>query len=419
MPTTFTYNDAVSALTHALAFGIDPSLEPVRSMCSALGDPQHAFKCMQVAGSNGKTSTSRMIAALMNACGHKTGLYTSPHLVKYPERIEIGGIVVDDRFFAQAVSRAYDAAQDCGIEATEFELLTVAALWLFAHERVEWAVLECGLGGRWDATSVVDPQVAVVTGVALEHTAVLGDTLEEIAAEKAAIIKPGGQAVLAYGLPAAEVFEARAREVGAPFTYADPNAAAPYEDELAHLPGYQRMNFATALLAVTRAFDAEPLPETVRAALSAFSVPGRFETLREEPLLVVDAAHNPQSAQVLALELKRRFAISRRAVPVTEAESQIGKPPIPALLLGVLADKDVRGVVEALCPLFDTTVVTESPSPRAISAPQLARIVREVTGRDPQVAASVREALALLENEPVVATGSITIAGEVKRLFAE
>lgn len=127
----------------------------------------------------------------MHAQGLRVGLYVSPHLIKYPERIEIDGRVVSDEDFTRGIEVALDAAARAGVQATEFELLTAAALWLFAREDVDWAVLECGLGGRWDATSVVDPQVAVITGVALEHTAILGDTIEKIAGEKAAIIKPG------------------------------------------------------------------------------------------------------------------------------------------------------------------------------------------------------------------------------------
>ena len=180
MTQSMTYDDAVATLEDALKFGMDPSLEPIRAMCAAMGDPQKRYRCVQVAGTNGKSSTTRMIAALLHAQGLRVGLYVSPHLIKYPERIEIDGRVVSDEDFARGIEVALDAAARAGVQATEFELLTAAALWLFAREDVDWAVLECGLGGRWDATSVVDPQVAVITGVALEHTAILGDTIEKI-----------------------------------------------------------------------------------------------------------------------------------------------------------------------------------------------------------------------------------------------
>lgn len=177
------YREALEALQGALKFGINPGLGPIERMCAALGDPQGAYRCVQVAGTNGKSSTSRMTAALLRSQGIKTALYTSPELVRYPERMEIDGRVVSDGQFASAVEAALGAAAACSIEATEFELLTAGALWLFAQEGVEAAVLECGLGGRWDATSVCTPQVAVITGIALDHTHILGDTLEAIAAE--------------------------------------------------------------------------------------------------------------------------------------------------------------------------------------------------------------------------------------------
>ena len=164
MTQSMTYDDAVATLEDALKFGMDPSLEPIRAMCAAMGDPQKRYRCVQVAGTNGKSSTTRMIAALLHAQGLRVGLYVSPHLIKYPERIEIDGRVVSDEDFARGIEVALDAAARADVQATEFELLTAAALWLFAREDVDWAVLECGLGGRWDATSVVNPQVAVITG---------------------------------------------------------------------------------------------------------------------------------------------------------------------------------------------------------------------------------------------------------------
>lgn len=417
MTATFTYGQAVSTVEHALKFGIDPSLEPIKAMCAALGDPQKRYQCVQVAGSNGKSSTTRITAAMLHEAGYKVGLYTSPHLVKYPERIEIDGQPVSDHQFAAGVQAAVEAAESCGLDATEFELLTAAAFWLFAQEGVEWAVLECGLGGRWDATSVVDPRVAVITGVALEHTQVLGDTIEAIAAEKAAIIKPGSTAVFAYGLPAEEVFEARAREVGAPVVRAGQFTARDYASSMRHLPSYQDMNASTALEVVKAALGSMPPEDVLRRALENVVIPGRFEVLREEPLLMIDAAHNPQSAQILAEELERRFITAQAHESVVSVQTAAGRQAVPTLLLGVLADKDVRGVVEALCPLFDRIVVTASSSPRAISAVRLAQIVLEVTGREPEIAETVSAALDLLSEEPVFATGSITIAGEVKRVF--
>lgn len=402
-----TYDDAVHALEGALKFGIDPSLDPMRTMCAAMGNPQKRYRCVQVAGTNGKSSTTRMIAALLHAQDLRVGLYVSPHLVKYPERIEIDGRVVSDESFARGIEAALDAAAHAHVEATEFELLTAAALWLFAQEGAEWAVLECGLGGRWDATSVVNPQVAVITGVALEHTAILGDTVEKIAAEKAAIIKPGCKAVFAHDLAARDVFERQAQQVCVPYENANLEAITPFEGELASLPAYQRSNLATALAAVTAALGHAPSPESVRMALSGLIIPGRFEILRHDPLVIVDAAHNPQSAHMLAGELQCLF----------ERVRGFDSPPRPALLLGVLDDKDARGIIRELCPLFSRIVVTASSSPRSIPAVELAALVEEECGMRPEIATSISEARELLRHEPVIATGSITVAGEVKDIW--
>lgn len=402
MTQSMTYDDAVATLEDALKFGMDPSLEPIRAMCAAMGDPQKRYRCVQVAGTNGKSSTTRMIAALLHAQGLRVGLYVSPHLIKYPERIEIDGRVVSDEDFTRGIEVALDAAARAGVQATEFELLTAAALWLFAREDVDWAVLECGLGGRWDATSVVDPQVAVITGVALEHTAILGDTIEKIAGEKAAIIKPGSHAIFAHDLAAQGVFERQAQDVGTPYSYAKLDATRAFDDELAYMPAYQRSNLATALAAVTVALGHAPSPESASIALGGLVIPGRFEILRHDPLVIVDAAHNPQSAHVLAGELRRLFD---------------GDAAIPTLLLGVLDDKDARGIIRELCPLFDRIVVTASSSTRAVPATELASLVAEETGVRPEATHDVRAAQELLSGEPIVATGSITVAGEVKGIW--
>lgn len=402
MTQSMTYDDAVATLEDALKFGMDPSLEPIRAMCAAMGDPQKRYRCVQVAGTNGKSSTTRMIAALLHAQGLRVGLYVSPHLIKYPERIEIDGRVVSDEDFARGIEVALDAAARADVQATEFELLTAAALWLFAREDVDWAVLECGLGGRWDATSVVNPQVAVITGVALEHTAILGDTIEKIAGEKAAIIKPGSHAIFAHDLAAQGVFERQAQDVGTPYSYAKLDATRAFDDELAYMPVYQRSNLATALAAVTVALGHAPSPESASIALGGLVIPGRFEILRHDPLVIVDAAHNPQSAHVLAGELRRLFD---------------GDAAIPTLLLGVLDDKDARGIIRELCPLFDRIVVTASSSTRAVPATELASLVAEETGVRPEATHDVRAARELLSGEPIVATGSITVAGEVKGIW--
>ncbi len=430
------YERACATLREALRFGMDLSLEPIERMCAAMGDPQKSYACLQVAGTNGKTSTARMTAALVQACAGtrgcaggegdvaarvpsagtraatdapaKIGLYTSPGLTCYNERMEIfeGGAgharAISDGAFAEAIDAAVAAGEKAGVVPTEFELLTAAALWWFAEEGVDAAVLECGLGGRWDATSVVEPAVSVLTGVGLDHTRILGDTLEQIAGEKAAIIKPGSTAVLAPGLPCRAHLVRRAREVGASVVDADPADLDLLADPraISSFPSYQRPNIATALKAA-EAFFGERIAACPQASrvLSALFVPGRFECLRKDPLLIIDAAHNPQSAAVLAKEAAARF-----------------EPPMPALLLGILADKDAAGIVHALAPLFSDIVVTRSSSPRALDPHDLAALVAAETGHAPACAPDIESALSMLAGTPLLATGSITVAGEVKRL---
>ena len=394
------YKQAEKTLRSALKFGIDASLEPIRLVCDALGKPQRAYLCVQIAGTNGKSSVSRMIACLLRAAGLRVGLYTSPELVRYPERMEIDGKVVSDQRFADAIDAAVQAGNRCGLQLTEFELLTAGALWLFAKEKIDVCVLECGLGGRWDATSVCVPCVSVITGVGYDHTHILGNTLEEIATEKAAIIKPGVRsAVLAPGLECREIFASRALSCVVRVIDVDEKLANSISVDVSHMPNYQQNNAAVALEAARALFyemgvDSSKLHSN---ALRKLQIPGRFEVLRNNPLLIIDAAHNPQSAQVLADELKRRN------LDLT-------------LVIGVLADKDARGIVNALVHSASKVVVTQSKGSRALSASELSELVRERAVK-PVVTKSVEEALRVTKTEPTIATGSITIAGEVKANF--
>jgi dihydrofolate synthase/folylpolyglutamate synthase len=216
------YGEAIAVLGHARTFGIHPSLEGVTALCDALGRPQDTFSAVQVAGTNGKTSTARMVHRLLIAHGYRSALYTSPELERVNERIEVGTLPVDDESFARGIAAAVDAAetlrpgaQGTAMGFTEFELTTAAALWLFREAAVDVAVLEVGLGGRWDATSVVAPAVCVVTGVGLDHCAILGETIEQITAEKAAIIRPECAPVLGPGTTGMEpIFLERAEAAG-------------------------------------------------------------------------------------------------------------------------------------------------------------------------------------------------------------
>lgn len=388
-----------------------------------MGRPQHAFRSVQVTGTNGKSSVTRMTAALLEAHGLRSAAFTSPHLETYAERMEIAGAPVSDEDFVRAVEAALVAAGER--EYTEFELLTAGALWLFRELGVEWACLEVGMGGRWDATSVVSPAVAVVTGVALDHTDRLGRTVGEIAADKAHVIKAGSVAVLGPGTADVEpILRERAAGVAAPVvtvgeTHADVTYAVTsvpdrpggtlvldvegclgsYRGLELTAPSYQAPNVATAIAAAEAALGRAIDLARVREALAAMRFPGRFELVREHPALVLDGAHNPQAAEVLAGAVREAFG-----------------ERLPAIVIGVLVDKDAEGIVRALAPVAARVIVTAPDSPRARPVAELAALVERVAGIRPSVAGTVPEALeGLKRDEDALATGSLYVAGDALR----
>lgn len=441
MPEHMSYSQAMAALKRALVFGVNPSLEGVTELVEELGRPQDRFRSVQITGTNGKTSTSRISAALLRAEGFRVGLYTSPQLERYPERMEVDGCVVSDADFALALEAAIRAAERLrgagaiGTPAgfTEFELLTAGALWLFAERGVDFAVLEVGMGGRWDATSVVTPAVAVVTGVGLDHVAILGDTVEEIAADKAAIIKRGSAAIVGPGTAGLEpMFRARAQEVGARGVCSVGQGSGDVAFEITRRPSrpgdsivvrvrglfteypalalrgpsYQAPNIATAVAAVEVALGRALSVERARQTLSALGIPGRFELVQEAPPIIIDGSHNPQAAEVLAGAIREAFPERK-----------------PRLLLGILADKDAEGIVRALAPVANGIFVTQSDSPRALPAEKLGELVARVSGVPAsgtyETVAEALRAISAMEPQAVVVTGSITTAGEARGILRE
>ena len=454
------YEESVQALHDTLKFGICPLLETVVDMLSELHDPDLRYTCVQVAGTNGKTSTSRYVAAILAGEGRSVALYTSPELVSYTERMEVGGRPVSEEAFARGISAAIEAGRrvnerrsnrgDRPYDVTEFDLLTVAACVVFAEAGVDAAVLEVGMGGRWDATSAVKSITCVgVTGIGLDHTRILGDTLEAIAAEKAAVIQTGRSCVLGPGvaLPDSveDVFLDRAREqgvtpmlvrashtedvagimcggepraheelphtmfeitsrpgrLGAPLQLTVRTARETY-DVGALKPSYQAANIACAVALseafLGRALDRGRLFESVVTC----PTPGRFDVVRPNPLGLVDACHNPQSVEV--------FLTAVRAI-----EPDVAKRP--TLLCAVLADKDVDGIVSLLAAEFPRVVLTQTLSARALAADELAGLFSAKGAKIEGVYPTVAEALASLSDESFVACGSITTAGEVTGLM--
>jgi dihydrofolate synthase/folylpolyglutamate synthase len=442
------------ALEKALQFGVNPSLDGIRALTFAMGRPQDAFASVQITGTNGKTSVTRLVAAIVAAEGLRTGAYTSPHLESYAERIEIGGAPVSEADFARAVSEAMEATRRFGTDThiaeasdtkgvfTEFELLTAAALWLMRERGVDVAILEVGMGGRWDATSVVDPAVAVVTGVGLDHTERLGTTLDAIAHDKSHIIKPGSSVVLGPGTwPVADVFLERAARLGLhPRFVTEVGNDSPVAEQLtvryavrdspdrpggtltldvsgAHgeyrelaltAPGYQASNVAVAVAAAECVLGRALRADTLRASLAAMRFPGRFELMCEDPPLVLDGAHNPQAAAVLATAV---------------AEAWPDPHDRPWCVLGILSDKDAEGIVTALYPVVERFVVTQSHSPRARGADELAVIVERVTGARPDIVSDMAEAVAHARVHAgahgVLVTGSLYTVGEARALWSD
>lgn len=414
-PVTWTAAEAERWLLSLELFGMRFGLDRMRGLMAALGSPNEAFRAIHVVGSNGKSSTARMTAALLAAHGVRSGAYLSPHLVSFAERIRVGGEDIAQDRFAAAVARAraatelVDASLDADDGVTQFEALTAAAYAVLAEAGVEVAVVEAGLGGRWDATNVIGAQIVVVTTISLEHTRWLGSTIAEIAREKLAVLTEGATLVLGADLhpdAGAEAVLAAEREgatiVRAP---AEPAALAPGFELLAR-GAFQRRNFAVAC-AAAQAYLGGALDETaVRAAAASTRVPGRFEVLDDGgsgAQIVVDGAHNADGIAALAASLPA-FVAGRELVAV----------------VSVLEDKDAAPMLERLLELCTAIVFCASANPRAVPAAELAGLVSlppHVAGRvedDPRRAIALARELAGPAGV-VLATGSIYLVADLMR----
>jgi dihydrofolate synthase/folylpolyglutamate synthase len=417
---------------------IVPTLDRIAALAALLGDPQRACPVIHVTGTNGKTSTARMTETLLRARGLRTGLYTSPHLSSMRERICIDGEPLPAGDFVAAYEDvAPYAAMVDGQQALRlsfFEMLTAMAFAAFADAPVDVAIIEVGVGGTWDATNIADGAVAVVTPVALDHLAYLGDTVGAIATEKAGIIKPGAVAVLARQPEAAAAALARrAAEVAVPMLTEGTDFAVTsrdlavggqriglsglkgnYPDLLLPLFGaYQAQNAACALAAVEAFFGAVPLEEElVRDAFAATTAPGRLEVVRRSPVVIVDSAHNPAG-------------MAASAAAVTEA---FGFDTLVAVL-AVSADKDVPGMLAELEPAAASLVVTRNSASRSMDPGKLEQLAAGVFGPGrvtaaPRLDDAIDTAAALadaasggLGGAGILITGSTTTAGEARLLL--
>jgi dihydrofolate synthase / folylpolyglutamate synthase len=400
------YAEAERYLLSLELFGMRFGLDRMRRLMTALGSPQERFGSVHVAGTNGKSSTVRMTAAILARHGLRAGAYLSPHLVSFTERVRIDDADVSEERFAAAVSRAARAADKVnrtleeGDRVTQFEALTAAAYSELADAGADVAVVEAGLGGRYDATNVIPSRVQVLTNVGLEHTRWLGPTIADIAAEKLDIVRPGGTLVVGAGLH--EEAMALARRVCAARGATLVEAPAHSGLELLAQGEHQQRNFAVAR-AAAEAYHG-PLDETaVREAAAATLVPGRFQIVDEAPATIIDGAHNPAGTAALAESL-RAFAGGRRIVAC----------------VSVLDDKDAAGMLRELLPLCAEVVFTQSSNPRALPAGTLESLSGQLGGPPARTVAEPRRALAAAREAAgpdgvAVATGSIYLIADLLR----
>jgi dihydrofolate synthase / folylpolyglutamate synthase len=377
-------------------FGMRFGLERMRRLLTALGSPQERLRTIHVVGTNGKSSTVRMTAAILQAHGLTTGAYLSPHLTTFAERIRIADADLEPAAFAAAVERAAAAAAKVdrtlsgGERVTQFELLTAAAFSELARRGVDAAVVEAGLGGRWDATNVLDAPVVVLTNVGLEHTRWLGPTVADIAREKLAVVRPG--ATLVLGDVAPEVVS-QARDTGAAIVRPQPLDAP--------LPGYQRTNFAVAAAAARALLGERCDAARLEAAAAHAQVPGRLQRVGEAPLTVLDGAHNPSGMAAL----------------VDALPDAVGQRELVAVV-SVLDDKDAAGMLRALLPRCSRAVFCASRNPRALPPATLASLAAQLSGPPAEVVADPAAALERARelagpDGAVLATGSIYLVADL------
>ncbi len=387
-------------------------------MMIVLGSPQGSFDAIHVLGTNGKSSTTRMTAAILERHRLRTGAYTSPHLVSYSERLRIGEHDIEADAFAGAIERAAWAAERVNRtlaeddHVTQFELLTAAALWEMARQEVDVAVIEAGLGGRYDATSVIDARVTALTNVGLEHTRWLGPTITDIAEEKLAIVRPRTALVLGEDMAplALAVAERVAGERAAWIVRPRPLPAA---RKLLARGSFQRRNFALARATAEAYLKAAGIAmdeDAVAAAAAETDVPGRLQVVARDPLTVLDGAHNPDAVRALVESLGELIG-----------DAQL------ALVLGVLEDKDAAAMLAALMPRVERAWFTAPPSSRALSPAALQSLARQL-GFDavacepqPERALAQARAWAWREQHPgraVLVTGSVYLVGELSQFVA-
>lgn len=415
--------DAINFIHEKAWRGSKPGLSRTKHLLELLGNPEKGLSFVHLAGTNGKGSTAALLSGALTASGLKTGLYTSPYISRFNERMQINGAPIPDKALAEITEKIAPLALSMDDRPTEFELVTVIAFQYFAQEGCDIVVLEAGMGGRLDSTNVINyPLCSVITNIGLDHVRELGDTVEKITGEKAGIIKPDCN-VVAYDLQEGprRVLEKHCAEKSAKLTFADFSQLSSEADGLGgqifsyksfrhlNLPllgAHQQKNAAVALevILVLREKGFLISDEAVNAGFAATVWPARFEIVREKPFVVVDGGHNPQCAETVADNLQRYFP---------------GKKKI--LLFGVLADKDYMGMARALDAVADYYVTIEPLSSRALSSEGLANELK-IFGKPVFPCNSIEEgiikALSIADDDSVICSvGSLYSAGTVREFF--
>lgn len=417
-----TYEEALEFIHSVSWRGSVPGLSRIRELLRLMGDPQDSLRFVHIAGTNGKGSTAAMLSSILTAAGYRTGMCTSPYIERFEERMQVNGVPISREELAEITGYAAPLAFGMEDRPTEFELVCALTMEFFSRRKCDIVVLEVGMGGRLDATNVINqPECAVITNIGLDHTRELGDTVEKIAGEKAGIIKYGAPAVMyRQSESVMDVVRSVCREKGSKFIPADPDEIEPLTDSRAgqtfrwhgneyFLPllGEHQLRNTSVVLSTVEVLRAAGwnIPDTaVRDGLAAVKWPARFEILSDDPYFVVDGGHNPQCAETVAANLKKYFP-DREIV----------------LLIGVLGDKDHNAMTDILGPLASMFVTVTPDNPRALSSAALA----EELGRFGcpvydcgSVAAGVDKAIELAskgENRAVCAVGSLYMSGDIRR----
>jgi dihydrofolate synthase/folylpolyglutamate synthase len=419
------YRSSIEYLYGLQKYGIKFGLNRTENILARVGNPHLSFRSIHLAGTNGKGSTAAMLSSILTRHGYRTGLYTSPHLVRFTERFRVNDEEAPPEKVLDAFIRMRETWDGSDVP-TFFEAVTSMAFLYFAEEKVDWAVIETGMGGRLDATNVIRPEVSVITNVSFDHQAFLGSTLTSIAREKAGIIKSGTPVVtgasqpLVQGVLKAACFRdgSSLYRLGKDFKVRRHGNGTFQYQGMSHrmqgvslsLVGGHQYNNASVALATLEVLEKEGHlrldHDVVRDGLQHVRWPARLEVLQQNPLIVLDGAHNPQGAESLREALKQHFSYRNLH-----------------LVLGIMADKDIRGMLRRLLPIAETAIFTKPKYHRAANPENLRRWARPFIQKYyviPDVASAIQQAKSLASPEDLICiAGSLYFAGEVKEMLGE